>query len=178
MAKRQFELAENEIVALRQAEQRTRDVHELRRLQAVRLYGRGVSSTQIAEVVGCGTGSPRQWAMWYRQGGVAGLPSHWQGGNANKLTEQQRADLAVRLEQYRPDQVLSAELRIERGTFWSVSDLRMVVEQGYGGSYRSAASYRTLLRTSQLSYQKVERVYRSQPSALDMAEFEQQLEKK
>lgn len=178
MAKRQFELTENEIGALRQAEQRTRDVHELRRLQAVRLYGSGVSSNQIAEVVGCGTGSPRQWAMLYRQGEVEGLRSHWQGGNANKLTKQQRADLATRLEQYRPDQVIRAELRIERGTFWSISDLRIVVQKWYGVSYRSAASYRNLLRTSQLSYQKVERVYRSQPSAVELAEFEQQLEKK
>jgi transposase len=178
MAKRQFELTENEMATLRQAEQRTRDVHELRRLQAVRLYGSGVSTRQIAAVVGCGTGSPRQWAMVYRQGGMAGLRSHWQGGNANKLTQQQRADLAARLEQYRPDQVIAAEVRIERGTFWSVSDLRIVVEQWYGVSYRSAASYRTLLRQSRLSYQKVERVYRSQPSAVQMAEFEQQLEKK
>jgi transposase len=178
MAKRQFELTEDEIAALRQTEQRTRDVYELRRLQAVRLYGSGVSTHQIAEVVGCGAGSPRQWAMRYRARGIEGLRSHWQGGNANKLTAQQRADLAVRLEQYRPDQVISAEARIERGSFWSVSDLRIVVQQWYGVRYQSAASYRTLLRQSRLSYQKVERVYRSQPSAAQVAEFEQQLEKK
>ena len=52
MAKRQFELTEPEIGALRQAEQQTRDVHELRRLQAVRLYGRGISTREIANVVG------------------------------------------------------------------------------------------------------------------------------
>jgi transposase len=178
MAKRQFELTEDEIGALRHAEQRTRDVHELRRLQAVRLYGSGVSTRQIAEVVGCGTCSPRQWAMLYRRQGIAGLGNPWQGGNANKLTPQQRADLAARLEQYQPNQVMAAETRIERGTFWSVSDLRIVVEQWYGVSYRSAGSYRKLLRGCRLSYQKVERVYRSQPSAAQMAEFEQQLEKK
>jgi transposase len=129
MAKRQFELTETESAPLRQAEQRNRDVHELRRLQAVRLYGSGVSTRHIAEVVGCGTGSARQGAMRYRQGGVEGRRSHWQGGNANKLTAQQRADLAVRLEQYRPDQVIAAELRLERGTFWSGSDLRIVAQQ-------------------------------------------------
>jgi transposase len=178
MAKRQFELTENEIGALRQAEQRTRDVHELRRLQAVRLYGSGVSTRQIAEVVGCGMCSPRQWAMLYRARGVEGLRSHWQGENACKLTRQQRADLAARLEQSCPDQVISADLRIERGSFWSVSDLRIVVQQWYGVRYRSETSYRNLLRVSHLSYQKVERVYRSQPSGVQMAEFEQQLEKK
>jgi transposase len=178
MAKRQFELTERESAALRQAEDETRDVHELRRLQAVRLYGNGVSTSQIAEIVGCGKCSPRQWAMLYRQKGVKGLGSHWQGGNANKLTRQQRADLAARLEQYSPDQVLSTEIRIERGVFWSVSDLRMVVQQWYGVSYRSDASYRKLLQAGGLSYQKVERVYRSRPSANQIAEFEQELEKK
>lgn len=178
MAKRQFELSEREIAALRQAEEETRDVHELRRLQAVCLYGKGVSTSQIAEIVGCGTCSPRQWAMLYRQKGVKGLGSHWQGGNANKLTRPQRADLAARLEQYSPDQVLPTAMRIERGVFWSVSDLRLVVKQWYGVSYRSDASYRKLLQAGGLSYQKVERVYRSRPSANQVAEFEQELEKK
>ena len=116
--------------------------------------------------------------MLYRQRGVEGLRSHWQGGNANKLTAQQRSDLAAKLEQYRPDQVLSAEIRVERGRFWSISDLRTVVQQWYGVSYQSAGSYRKLLEACGLSYQKVERVYRSQPSAAQLAEFEQQLEKK
>jgi transposase len=178
MAKRQFELTEDEIAGLRQAEQRTRDVHELRRLQAVRLYGSGISTGEIANVVGCGTCSPRQWAMLYRANGVAGLASHWQGGNANKLTAAQRADLASKLAQYTPDQVLSAEIRVERGRFWSVSDLCLVVQQWYGVRYRSAGSYRQLLQACGLSYQKVERVYRSQPGALQLAQFEQELEKK
>jgi transposase len=178
MAKRQFELTQHEIDGLRRAEQQTRDVHELRRLQAVRLYGSGVSTKQIAEVVGCGRGSPRQWAMRYRAQGVTGLASHWQGGNANKLTTAQRADLAARLEQYRPDQVLPAEIRVERGSFWSINDLRLAVQQWYGVSYRSEGSYRNLLQACGLSYQKVERVYRSQPSAEQIAAFEQELEKK
>jgi hypothetical protein len=49
MAKRQFELTKREIADLRQAEQQTRDVHQLRRLQAVRLYGSGVPTNQIVE---------------------------------------------------------------------------------------------------------------------------------
>ncbi|HEX3049194.1 MAG TPA: hypothetical protein VHP83_00955 [Aggregatilineaceae bacterium] len=49
MAKRQFQLNEQEIEQLRQAEQRTRDGHELKRLQAVRLYRTGMPITQIME---------------------------------------------------------------------------------------------------------------------------------
>jgi hypothetical protein len=39
MAKRQFQLTEQELARIGQAEQQTRDVYELKRLQAVRLYG-------------------------------------------------------------------------------------------------------------------------------------------
>jgi hypothetical protein len=44
-------------------------------------------------------------------------------------------------------------------------------------SYRSPTSYRSLLDTCGLSYQKVEKVYRSQPGAVLLADFEADLEK-
>jgi hypothetical protein len=39
MAKRQFQLNDKEIEQFRQGERQTRDVHDLKRRQAVRLYG-------------------------------------------------------------------------------------------------------------------------------------------
>lgn len=53
----------------------------------------------------------------------------------------------------------------------------MVVKQGYGVTYRRETSYRSLLHASGLSYPKVESVYRSQPGALQLADFEAALEK-
>jgi transposase len=61
--------------------------------------------------------------------------------------------------------------------FWTVSDLQIVVERWYGVTYRSPNSYRSLLHASGLSYQKVEKVYRSQPGAVQLADFETELEK-
>jgi len=178
MANRRFKLTEEEIAAMRQAEKQTHDVRELKRLQAARLYGSGVRVAEILSLVGCGPCSPRQWASEYRRGGLAALRTKWQGGNANKLTPEQRADLATKLAQYTPDQVLASDIRVERGAFWTVSDLQTVVEQWYGVHYRSETSYRTLLRASGLSYQKVEKIYRSQPNAERIAEFTAELEKK
>jgi len=178
MAKRKFELTETEIKALRQAEQQTRDVRELKRLQAVRLYGMGESVEIIQRLTGCGPVSPCQWAIDYQRGGLGGLRSQWRGGNANKMTADQRQDLFEKLEQYSPEQVIAAEVRVERGTFWTVSDLQIVVDQWYGVTYRSETSYRSLLHASGLSYQKVEKVYRSQPGAVRLADFEAELEKK
>jgi transposase len=177
MAKRQFQLTQDEISAFRGAEAQTRDVRELKRLQAVRLYGTGERVETIQKLVGCGPVSPAQWAIEYRRGGLQGLQSRWQGGNANKLTAEQRQTLFAKLEQYRPEQVIAAELRVERGEFWTVSDLQIVVAQWYGVTYQSATSYRNLLHASGLSYQKVAKVYRSQPGAVQLADFEAELEK-
>ena len=177
MAKRQFHLTEKEIVAFRQAEAQTRDVRELKRLQAVRLYGMGESVETIQKLVGCGAVSPAQWAIDYRRGGLDALKSRWAVGNAKKLSDEHRQDLFEKLEQYSPEQVIAPDVRVERGTFWTVSDLQIVVEAWYGVTYRSPTSYRSLLHASGLSYQKVEKVYRSQPGAVQLADFEAELEK-
>lgn len=159
-------------MAFRQAEEQTRDVRELKRLQAVRLYGMGARVEVIQKLVGCGPVSPAQWAIEYRRGGLKGLQSRWQGGNANKLSDEQRQALFEKLEQYSPEQVIAPDVRIERGPFWTVSDLQIVIEQWYGVTYCSRQSYRNMLRASGLSYQKVETVYRSQPGGVQLADFE------
>jgi|SRR5215468_1803590 len=178
MAKRQFQLSEPEIAAFRQAEQETRDVYELKRLQAVRLYGSGMSRQGIEEIVGCQGRSVRKWTQRYQERGLSGLRSHWQGENALKLSREQRADLKVRLHEYRPDQVVGSELRISRGQFWTVSDLQIVIERWYGVRYAKIASYRRLLHECGFSYQRTEKVYRSRPDAQTVADFQALLEKK
>ena len=158
MAKRAFQLNEQQIRDLRCAEQPTRDVHELKRLQAVRLYGTQVKIPEIVSLVGCGESTVRQWAQYYREGGLEALRSHWHGQNANKLSQVQRAELMARLEQYRPDQVLSPEKRHSQGRFWTVSDLRIIVEQWFGVVYQDQGSYRNLFHRCRLSYQRAEGV--------------------
>lgn len=178
MATSQSQLTEDESRAFRQAEACTRDVRELKRLQAVRLYGMGEAVPAIQKVVGCGPLSPRQWAIRYKRGGLDALQVRWARGNANKLTDEQQADLAEKLKHYTPDQVLEPDIRVARGSFWTVSDVRIGVERWYGVTYRSTRSYRTLLHRCGLSYQKAAKVYRSQPSAARVADFEAELEKK
>jgi transposase len=109
---------------------------------------------------------------------LAGLQSQWQGNNALKLNRQQRQELKERLHQYTPDQVLSAEVRVSRGSFWTVSDVRLVVQQWYQVSYQSEDTYQNLLHECGFSYQRTERVYRSRSSEQQIADFEARLEKK
>lgn len=178
MRTRKFALTEKEINTFRQAEQSTRDAYALKRLQGVRLYGSGESISNIQRVVNAAENTIRQWVMRYQREGIAGLSSQWQGGNANKLTPAQRADLKQRIERYTPAEVIAAEARMTQNSFWTVSDFQMVIEAWYGVVYRSQNSYYHLMRVCGLSYQKAEKIFRSQPGAVQLAEFEAELEKK
>lgn len=178
MAKRQFELTETEKQAFEQAEWQTRDAYELRRLQAVRLYGSGTPMPAIKQLVSVSDRRIREWTQKYHQTGLAGLKSQWQGENALKLSREQRIDLQQRLHTYRPDQVIAPEVRLSQGQFWTVSDLQIVVKAWYEVEYRTLNSYRTLLHEGGLSYQRTEKVYRSRPAAQTVADFAAELEKK
>ena len=178
MAKRQFQLNEQAIEQFRQAEQQTRDVHELKRLQGVRLYGTGMTIEQIMDIHNCGASSIREWVQKYQQGGLSALRSNWSSQNASKLTREQQADLRTRLQAYRPDQLLPAEVRVSEGRFWTVSDLMIAVEQWYDVTYQDAGSYRNLFKRCGFSYHRAEQVYKSRPSEAEVAEFEAGLEKK
>jgi transposase len=178
MAKRQLQLTVEEQAAFEQAEWQTRDTYELRRLQAVRLYGSGMPTGEIMRVVKSSDRRIREWSQKYREQGLVGLKSGWQGENALKLSRQQRNDLKVRLHNYKPDQVIATEIRISQGQFWTISDLQIMVQEWYGVTYRTKGSYRRLLNECGFSYQHTESIYRSRPNALTMADFEAELEKK
>jgi len=178
MAQREFTLTEQEIIDFQRAEEATQKVRELKRLQAVRLYGTGQPVQMIQTVTGCSWRALMDWCQAYRERGLDGLKSHWQGKNALKLTREQRADLKARLDRYRPHQVLSPEVRLSQGQFWTVSDLKIVVHQWYGITYQSDTSYRTLLHECCFSQQQTEPQYRSRPDEQTIADFEAELEKK
>jgi len=180
MAKRQFQLSETERGQFHQREQQTREAAELKRLQAVRLYGSGASMALIMDLIGGAESSIREWVRDCARDGIAALGAHYERSaqNASKLTETQRAEIRERLHHYRPDQLLAPEVRRSEGQFWTVSDLQIVVEQWYGVVYRDPGSYRQLFRRSGFSYQRAERVYKSRPREAEIAAFEAELEKK
>ncbi len=178
MNNREFKLSEAEQRAIQQREAATSDVRELKRLQAVRLYGSGQAMSAVVNMVGSSSRSIQRWVQDYQERGIAGLKPRWQGANAKKLSDAQRAEIVQRLQQYQPDRLLSSEVRISHGQFWTVSDVQVAVRQWYGVSYRTDDSYRALLYEAEFSYQRAEGVYRSKPSQTDVAQFEEALEKK
>lgn len=180
MGKRQFQLSETEIGQWRRQEQQTRNVAELKRLQAVGLYGSGMPIGQIQDIVGCAASSIREWVQTYKREGLAGLRAQYERSaqNASKLSAAQRADLTERLHAYSPNQVLAPAMRSSQGGFWTVKDLQLVVEGWYGVVYEDQGSYRHVFERCGFSYQRTERVYKSRPSEMEIADFEAELEKK
>jgi putative transposase len=178
MAPRIVDLSEQERGELRRAYEGARDTRFQQRVQAVRLYGEGRAVGDIQGIVGCSERSLLRWCEHYRQPGLDGLVSGWRGGNNARLTPTQRAEVVAKVQQYQPDQRLPSEVRVSRGTFWTLSDLRIGLQRWYGVTWRSDNSYRTLVAQAGLSLQRTENVYRSRPDDLTIAEFEARLEKK
>lgn len=179
MAKRKLTLDKQEIAVLKQTADRTKDPSELKRLQAVRLYGTGQPIREIAEILDTSISNIYRWAGKYRQGGCAELKTKYGGNqNAAKLTREQRADLREKLHQYKPDETLPPDIRSSQGQFWTVSDLKVAVKNWYGVSYQSDSSYRELFHDCDFSFQRTSGRYRSRANQEKVADFEQQLEKK
>lgn len=160
MAKRQFLLTEPELRAFRLAETHARNTRELKRMQAVRMYGSGYSVDEIGTLTGCSWRALMDWCRIYRASGLGGLKSNWQGNNALKLSREQRIDLKLRLQNYQPDQVIAPELRLSSEQSWTVSDLKIVVTNWYGVTYRSNASYLALLHECGFNPPVLERRFR------------------
>lgn len=178
MAKRQFQLTDQEANEIRRVEMQSTDVRERQRLQAVRLYGTQMATADIENALNCTQRSIQRWVRRYTEKGLIGLKSGWDGQNAAKLSRQQRSDLKHRLHQYTPEQVIAPDVRVSQGQFWTVSDLRIVVARWYDVTYKSTDSYQSLLHECGFSYQRTEKVYRSRANPQEIADFEAELEKK
>lgn len=173
MATRKFYLNQEAIDALKQAEKATKKTSELRWMQSVRLYGSGQAVAQIAEMTRLSGRTILRCVERYEQKGIAGLYAAVAKGNRSLLTDEQRAELARKLHQYRP-----VDLHISQRAYWTVSDLAVAVEQEYGVVYKDGDSYQHLLHASGFTFQRSAKAYRHKPSAAMLAEFQLQLEKK
>jgi transposase len=116
------------------------------------------------------------WCRAYQQDPAQGLVDQRAGGNRAKLAPLQIEDLADRLHQYTPRDLLGSATHTPSGQYWTVDDLQAAVQRGYGVEYRRRASYLHLLARCEFSDQKTEKVSKSH-SQLKVADFEEQLEK-
>jgi transposase len=178
MKHRKFRLNADEIREIEGRERETREALELRRLQAVRLYGSGLDMRVIEQASGAARRTIADWVKAYQQAGIEGLKPRWKGGNHRKLSVEKRKECVQRLQQLTPAQALSGQREQEVDGFWSVETVAEAVERWYGVRYLSRESYRMLLKQAGLSFQHPEGIYRSRPSEAVIAAFEADAEKK
>lgn len=177
MARRKFSLTTTEVAELKAAYQQSKDGDYNKKLLAVRLYGTGHSTASIIELVGCSRTSLMEWVQSYQQDGLECLPDQRRGGNHFKLSRADKEAVKRQVQAYTPRQLLGEACTSHSGVYWTAADLRLLVYQNYQVIYQSPVSYWTLLTECGLSYQRSEKVFKSN-SALKIADFEEQLEKK
>lgn len=175
--KRKFQLTDSQSRELLAAYNTCRDGATKIRYQAVRLYGQGDAVSAIQRIANCGRTSLMEWVQTYQQAGVAGLCDQRAGGNCAKLSPAQVAEVAERLHTTTPSTLFGPQAATPTGAFWTIPDLQRAVHQWYGVRYKSRSSLLALFARCGLSYQRPERVFKSQRVAQILA-FEEQLEKK
>lgn len=176
MAKRTFQLSEEEAQALLAAYLSTTDGPYRTRLQAVRLYGLGYSTQAISTITGAPRSSLMSWCQTYRLGGIQALDDQRAGGNSAKLKPAQVQELKRTLQLYTPRSLFGPLAATPDGQAWTVDDLRRLLQEHYHLTYQSVVSYYTLFQRCGFSYHKPAKVYKSRNQAA-VIEFETQLEK-
>src|SRR5579871_4168207 len=102
MKQRQFRLNEEAVRAFAAREGETREAVELRRLQAVRLYGSGADIEVVQQVSGASRRTIQRWVDDYEAKGLEGLKPGWKGGNHRCLSQAQHEALGVLVRNHRP----------------------------------------------------------------------------
>jgi len=176
MARKRFQLTEEQIRELKAAYHRCKDGPTRTRYQAVMLYGTGYPTEEIEEITECSRSSLMGWCRAYREGGVEALEDHRRGGNRAKLKPEQIEELGERLRRYTPRDLFGEGAATVDGRLWTVADLAQAVERWYGVRYKSRSSYCRLFDLCGFSYQRPAKVYKSR-SAAKVAEFEEWVEK-
>ena len=140
------------------------------------MYAEGYPVTEICKITGCNRTSLMEWCLKYKQRGAEGLVDHRGGPRRAKLTPEQTEDVAIKLQQYRPYDLLGPGANSSSGEHWTVEDLSAVMRKWYGVSWKSRSSYHSLLAQSGFSYQRTEKVFKSRRER-DVMSFEEQVEK-
>ncbi len=176
MPERKFKLTEKQVSELWRAYDKCPDSDTKTRYQAVRLYGTQYPLQTVIDVTGSSISRLRDWVRAYRTAGLDALADHRCGGNSAKLTPDQRREVETRLQQFPPHQILGTQAHTPSGQFWTVEDLQEALRRWYGVQYQSRVSYHNLFHRCGFSYQRTEKVFKSQRPA-EIAAFQEQVEK-
>lgn len=135
-------LSSKEVGILRGHIKKSRQPLVRERAQAIIAFNKGFSTLQVSEFLEHSEKTVRDWIRTYQEKGLSSIFPRYKGGNASKLSEEQRNEIAKRLKAP-PD----SEDGIPR-QFWDVKTLKEYVLAEFGVEYKSPESYRLLFRIS------------------------------
>ncbi len=173
MDTRHLNLSDDARRALEQAELVSKDVEERRHLQAVRLFGTGEALATIVRVVQASERTIGRWVKRYREEGLAGLARRAQPGNHRRLSQAEWNAVVTVVKDATP-----TGLGLSERQYWTVSDVARLVKDRYGVTYVGRSRYHAMLHAAGLSYQRATKVYRHQPNAATISDWEADAEKK
>ena len=142
-------------------------------MQAVRLFGTGEALANIVRVVQASERTIGRWVKRYQDEGLVGLARRAQPGNHRTLSGEDWTAVVQVLKDSTPE---TAELS-ERVP-WTVVDAAALVKERYGVVYVGRSRYHALLHAAGLSFQRAIKVYRHQPSAAVISDWQADAEKK
>lgn len=114
--------------ALRRLATRTKDVRRSRRLLSLAAVGDGMSREEAARIGGMDRQTLRDWVHRFNEQGPDGLKDVHNGGPRERLSPDQKAELA-RIVETGPDPAVDGVVR------WRRIDLQRVIEERFGVVY-------------------------------------------
>jgi transposase len=129
MARRSFQLTQEQVKGLTYAYTCCKDGPTRTRYQAVRLYGTGYPVKEVVEITGCSRVTLMEWCRKYRTDGISALADQRVGGNRARLSPGQMEELKTRLHLYTPADLFGPTAATAEGQFWTVPDLRRAIQQ-------------------------------------------------
>lgn len=143
------------------------------RAHAILLLGQGRTVVDVASILFVNRDTVRDWLHAFKKERIASIfPRYTQNTNANKLTPEQRKEVAQTLERPPSEQGIPA-------SFWSVAALKTYLSAHYGVVYASERSYHHLFEITQFSYKLPESFDKRRNDTLTesrMAEIHRELE--
>jgi len=173
MDTRHLKLTDDARRALEQAELESKDVEERRHMQAVRLFETGEGLANIGRVVQASERTIGRWVKRYQDEGLVGLARRAQPGNHRTLSEDDWTAVVQVLKDSTPETAGLSE-----HVHWTVVDAAALVKERYGVMYVGRSRYHALLHAAGLSFQRATKVYRHQPSAAVISDWQADAEKK
>jgi transposase len=113
---------------LRRLAKRSKDNNQSRRLLSLAAVLDGLNRTDAARMGGMERQTLRDWVHRFNEGGPDGLLDNWAGGHEPRLSVEQRAELAVIIDEG-PDREAEGVVR------WRRIDLQRVIKERFGVDY-------------------------------------------